>query len=171
MACMTSSAGTGACVSTASLRRSKLRLHRGLRSSPGDHLRAKAAGGEEVRGVKFLGVLEREGRRRSCDTAGFIPNCEGGIQGCHSPRWCQARPARRVRLTSGPRGASIPFRVFLDGQLATDERGSDVDPDGIGMVSDQRTYQLIRQPGAIADRLFGVELLDAGVEAYCFTFG
>jgi hypothetical protein len=39
------------------------------------------------------------------------------------------------------------------------------------MVSDQRTYQLIRQPGSIADRLFEVELQDAGVEAYCFTFG
>ena len=43
--------------------------------------------------------------------------------------------------------------------------------DGSGTVSDQRTYQLIRQPGAIADRLFEVEFEDAGVEAYCFTFG
>ena len=68
-------------------------------------------------------------------------------------------------------GASIPFRVFLDGQLATDAHGSDVDPDGSGTVRDQRTYQLIRQPGAIADRLFEIEFLDAGVEAYCFTFG
>jgi thiol-disulfide isomerase/thioredoxin len=81
--------------------------------------------------------------------------------------------ARDLNLVMGPtsHGASIPFRVFLDGQLATDERGSDVDPDGSGMVSDQRTYQLIRQPGAIADRLFEVEFLDAGVDAYCFTFG
>ena len=69
------------------------------------------------------------------------------------------------------RGASIPFRVFLDGQLANDARGSDGDADGGGIVSDQRTYQLIRQPGAIADRLFEVEFLDSGVEAYCFTFG
>jgi len=38
-------------------------------------------------------------------------------------------------------------------------------------VSSQRTYQLIRQPGAFADRRFEVEFLDAGVEAYCFTFG
>ena len=68
-------------------------------------------------------------------------------------------------------GASIPFRVVLDGQLAKDERGSDVDPNGSGMVSDQRTYQLIRHPGAVADRRFEVEFLDAGVEAYCFTFG
>jgi hypothetical protein len=81
--------------------------------------------------------------------------------------------ARDLNLVMGPTspGASTPFRVFLDGQLAKDERGSDVDPDGSGMVSDQRTYQLIRQPGAIADRLFEVEFLDAGVEAYCFTFG
>jgi len=46
-----------------------------------------------------------------------------------------------------------------------------VDPDGSGVASDQRTYQLIRQPVAIADRLLEVEFSDAGVEAYCFTFG
>jgi hypothetical protein len=32
-------------------------------------------------------------------------------------------------------------------------------------------YQLIRQPAPIGDRLFEIELLDAGVEAYVFTFG
>ena len=81
--------------------------------------------------------------------------------------------ARDLNLVMGPtsHGASIPFRVYLDGQLAKDERGNDVDPDGSGTVSDQRTYQLIRQPGAIADRLFEIEFLDAGAEAYCFTFG
>jgi thiol-disulfide isomerase/thioredoxin len=81
--------------------------------------------------------------------------------------------ARDLNLVMGPSspGASIPFRVFLDGQLAKDAHGSDVDPDGSGMVSDQRTYQLIRQPGPIADRHFEVEFQDAGVEAYCFTFG
>ncbi len=81
--------------------------------------------------------------------------------------------ARDLNLVMGPssQGASIPFRVFLDGQLVDAAHGSDVDPDGSGMVSDQRTYQLIRQPGPIADRLFEVEFQDAGVEAYCFTFG
>ena len=38
-------------------------------------------------------------------------------------------------------------------------------------MSDQRLYQLIRQPGHIADRRFEIEFLDAGVEAYVFTFG
>jgi hypothetical protein len=38
-------------------------------------------------------------------------------------------------------------------------------------VSEQRLYQLIWQPGHIADRQFEIEFLDTGVEAYVFTFG
>jgi len=81
--------------------------------------------------------------------------------------------ARDLNLVMGPSSdrALIPFRVFLDGQLATDAHGTDVDPDGSGVVTEQGTYQLIRQPGAIGDRLFEVEFSDAGLEAYCFTFG
>jgi thiol-disulfide isomerase/thioredoxin len=81
--------------------------------------------------------------------------------------------ARDLNLVMGPasRGASISFRVFLDGQVADGAHGSDVESDGRGIVRDQRTYHLIRQPGRIADRLFEIEFLDAGVEAYCFTFG
>ena len=47
----------------------------------------------------------------------------------------------------------------------------DVNEQGNGTVSDQRMYQLIRQPGLIADRLFEIEFLDAGVETFVFTFG
>ena len=68
-------------------------------------------------------------------------------------------------------GASIPFRVLLDGQDADDGHGSDVASDGRGIVGDQRTYQLIRQTGSIAERTFEIEFLDTGVEVYCFTFG
>ena len=35
----------------------------------------------------------------------------------------------------------------------------------------QRMYQLIRQPAPIDDRRFEIEFLDAGVEAFVFTFG
>jgi Thioredoxin like C-terminal domain len=35
----------------------------------------------------------------------------------------------------------------------------------------QRMYQLIRQPGPIGDRRFEIEFLDAGGEAFVFTFG
>jgi Thioredoxin like C-terminal domain len=38
-------------------------------------------------------------------------------------------------------------------------------------ASYQRMYELIRQPGPIGDRRFGIEFLDAGVEALLFTFG
>jgi hypothetical protein len=38
-------------------------------------------------------------------------------------------------------------------------------------VTEQRLYQLIRQPGPIADRTFEIEFLDSGIEAYAFTFG
>ena len=81
--------------------------------------------------------------------------------------------ARDVNLVMGPSstGTSIQFRVFLDGELATHAHGTDVSVDGSGTVRDQRTYQLIRQSGEISDRLIQIEFLDAGVEAYCFTFG
>ena len=81
--------------------------------------------------------------------------------------------ARDLNLVMGPasRGATIPFRVVLDGQRADGAYGVDVNPDGRGIVGDQRTYQLIRQPGAIAPRRFEIEFSDAGVEVYCFTFG
>lgn len=81
--------------------------------------------------------------------------------------------ARDVNLVMGPAkpGASIPFRVYLDDQVAADAHGTDVAPDGSGILADQRTYQLIRQQGQIAERRFEIEFLEAGAEAYCFTFG
>ena len=81
--------------------------------------------------------------------------------------------ARDVNLVMGPAtaGAAIPYRVFLDGRPAEGALGTDVAADGFGIVDAQRTYQLIRQPGSITERRFEIEFLDAGVEAYCFTFG
>ncbi len=81
--------------------------------------------------------------------------------------------ARDLHLVMGPamRGTSVRCRVLLDGQPPAAAHGSDIDEQGNGMVSDQRLYQLIRQPKPIADRQFEIEFLDAGVEAYAFTFG
>ena len=81
--------------------------------------------------------------------------------------------ARDVNLVMGPPkgSASIRFRVFIDGQAGGAVHGSDVDGQGQGTADDQRLYQLIRQQGRIEDRTFAIEFLDAGVEAYCFTFG
>ncbi|HEV2583100.1 MAG TPA: hypothetical protein VGT44_19725 [Ktedonobacteraceae bacterium] len=81
--------------------------------------------------------------------------------------------ARDLHLVMGPaaRGTSVRFRVFLDGQAPGAAPGSDVDEQGHGTATEQRLYQLIRQPGHIADRQFEIEFLDAGVEAFAFTFG
>jgi hypothetical protein len=38
-------------------------------------------------------------------------------------------------------------------------------------VAEARMYQLIRQPGAVADRQFEIQFLDPGVEVFVFTFG
>ena len=81
--------------------------------------------------------------------------------------------ARDVNLVMGPAtpGAAIPFRVTLDGQALADAHGTDVDADGRGVVDAQNTYQLVRQSDRIGDRVVEIEFLEAGVEAYCFTFG
>ena len=81
--------------------------------------------------------------------------------------------ARDLHLVMGPaaRGASVRFRVLIDGQPPGAAHGIDVDDQGRGTVAEQRLYQLIRQPNPIADRQFEIEFLDPGVEAFAFTFG
>jgi hypothetical protein len=81
--------------------------------------------------------------------------------------------ARDLHLVMGPaaRGTPVPFRVRLDGQPPGAAHGLDVDASGNGMVSEQRLYQLIRQPQPIADRTFEIEFLEPGLEAFAFTFG
>jgi hypothetical protein len=81
--------------------------------------------------------------------------------------------ARDVNLVMGPsaRGTSVRFQVRLDGEAPGGAHGFDVDEHGTGTLADQRLHQLIRQPGSIGERRFEIEFLDAGAEAYCFTFG
>ena len=59
--------------------------------------------------------------------------------------------ARDLHLVMGPaaRGTTVRYRVFLDGQPPGEAHGVDADPQGNGTVSDQRMYQLIRQPGPL----------------------
>jgi thiol-disulfide isomerase/thioredoxin len=81
--------------------------------------------------------------------------------------------ARDVNLVMGPaaRDTSVPFRVLIDGQPPGPAHGTDTDDQGHGTVTRQRTYQLIRQPGAITERTFEITFPDPGAAAYCFTFG
>jgi len=81
--------------------------------------------------------------------------------------------ARDLHLVMGPPAGSPParFRVRLDGEPPERAHGVDVDQSGNGTAEYQRMYQLIRQPTPSGDRLFEIEFLDAGVEAFVFTFG
>jgi thiol-disulfide isomerase/thioredoxin len=81
--------------------------------------------------------------------------------------------ARDLHLVMGPAapGSSVRFRVLIDGKPPGAAHGIDVDEQGNGTVTEQRMYQLIRQPKPIADRQFEIEFLDPGVEAFAFTFG
>lgn len=81
--------------------------------------------------------------------------------------------ARDVNLIMGPsaHGTPIRFRVLIDGKPPGPAHGIDVNEQGDGLLSEPRMYQLIRQPGPIADRLFEIEFVGAGAEAFDFTFG
>jgi hypothetical protein len=61
--------------------------------------------------------------------------------------------------------------VLLDGEPPGPAHGLDVDEEGRGTLVQPRLYQLVREPGSITDRTFEVAFLEAGVEAYVFTFG
>ena len=81
-----------------------------------------------------------------------------------------ARDLHLVMGSAAP-GTSPRFRVLIDGQSPGAARGFDIDDQGNGTLTEQRLYQLIRQPKPIADRQFEIEFLDPGVEVYAFTFG
>lgn len=81
--------------------------------------------------------------------------------------------ARDLHFVMGPAapGTHVRFRVLLDGHPPGSSHGIDVDGEGNGVVTEPRLYQLIRQSGPIQDRMFEIEFLDAGVQAFSFTFG
>jgi cytochrome c biogenesis protein CcdA/thiol-disulfide isomerase/thioredoxin len=81
--------------------------------------------------------------------------------------------ARDLHLVLGPGedGKPVRFRVRVDGQAPLADHGSDTDAQGQGTIDGQRLYQLVRLRGPVKDRLFEIEFLDAGAQAYAFTFG
>ena len=90
-------------------------------------------------------------------------------------QWKHRVPFSRPR-SSSRHGPGSPrnvreIRVLIDGQPPGAAHGIDVDEQGDGTMTEQRLYQLIRQPRPIVDRQFGIEFLGPGVEAFAFTFG
>ncbi|KRE86703.1 cytochrome C biogenesis protein [Rhodanobacter sp. Soil772] len=80
---------------------------------------------------------------------------------------------RDLHLVLGPAadGKPIRYRVSIDGKPPGADHGMDTDADGRGTVTTQRLYQLVRQAHGSGERLFEIEFLDPGVQAYAFTFG
>jgi hypothetical protein len=81
--------------------------------------------------------------------------------------------ARDLNLVLGTQadGGPVRFLVLIDGEPPDGAGGIDLDGEGNGTVTESRCYQLIRQPGSVSDRTFEITFLDAGVQAYVFTFG
>jgi hypothetical protein len=81
--------------------------------------------------------------------------------------------ARDVHLILSPAvpGATVRFRVRVEGDRPGTAHGLDVDADGYGRVVDPRLYQLVRQPADVIDREMEIEFLAPGVAAFAFTFG
>ena len=60
---------------------------------------------------------------------------------------------------------------MVDGRPPGPAHGVDIDAEGRGLLDEHRLYQLIRQQGPIADRVFEIEFLEPGASVYAFTFG
>ena len=65
----------------------------------------------------------------------------------------------------------VRIKVTLDGIPPGADHGTDIDAQGYGVIREQRLYQLIRQRGKNATHTFSIKFLDAGAEAFAFTFG
>ncbi|MGJ7568391.1 cytochrome c biogenesis protein DipZ [Variovorax sp. GB1R11] len=81
--------------------------------------------------------------------------------------------ARDLHLVLGPAadGKPVRFRVLVDGKPPLENHGADTDEQGYGIIEAQKLYQLVRQAKNANDRLFEIEFLDGGAQAYVFTFG
>jgi cytochrome c biogenesis protein CcdA/thiol-disulfide isomerase/thioredoxin len=81
--------------------------------------------------------------------------------------------ARDLHLVLGPSmaGKPIRFKVTVDGDIPGQNHGVDIDSAGNGAVTEYRLYQLVRQAGPVMDHTFEIEFLNAGVQAFAFTFG
>jgi len=134
-------------------------------ASPGGQ-RADAAFGYTLPSTLALNQWGLSGQWRVNDEAAQLQQAGGRIA-----FQFHARDLHLV-LAPGEDGKPVRFRVLLDGKpLPAADAGADAAADGTGTVNEHRLYQLIRQRGTIGPHRFEIEFLDAGVQAYAFTFG
>jgi thiol-disulfide isomerase/thioredoxin len=103
----------------------------------------------------------------------WTPMRQGLVSSKPNGRIAHRFHARDLHMVLGPArpGTAVRFRVLIDGKPPGPSHGVDVNADGYGAVTEQRLYQLVRQPKPIMERLFEIEFLDPAVEAFVFTFG
>lgn len=135
--------------------------------------RFSSAGGLAEGNRRIYEIPERLRRNHWALSGDWTVKANAAVLNTANGRIAYSFHARDLHLVMGPavRGTSVRFRVLIDGAPPGAAHGLDVDEQGNGAVSDQRLYQLIRQSKPIVDRQFEIEFLDAGVEAYAFTFG
>ena len=97
---------------------------------------------------------------------------ESAVQLSNTGRLTYRFHARDLHLVMGSAtNAPIHFRVTLNGKAPGKNHGVDTDEQGMGVVTGQRLYQLIRQTQPIADHTFEIEFFEPGVEVFAVTFG
>jgi thiol-disulfide isomerase/thioredoxin len=106
-------------------------------------------------------------------TGDWTVGSEFATAGTASGRITYRFHARDLHMVLGPTadGRPVRFQIRIDGAPPGADHGVDTDNQGMGAVQAPRMYQLVRQAGPVADRVFEIEFLDPGVRAYVFTFG
>jgi thiol-disulfide isomerase/thioredoxin len=81
--------------------------------------------------------------------------------------------ARDLNLVLAPPagGKAARFTVLLDSEPVEEDGGVDVDDSGVGVVTEPRMYQLVRQRARVRPRTFEMRFEGPGARAYVFTFG
>ena len=133
-----------------------------------------AADWSDLRSTETYLGSETDGFGRPWSLSGkWIVSRQGVMSEAPNARIALRFHARDLHLVMGPseKRRSVRFRVTIDGHPPGAAHGVDIDEAGNGVVVNPTMYQLIRQPKPIVDRQFQIEFLDAGAEAFSFTFG
>ncbi len=78
---------------------------------------------------------------------------------------------RDVNLVMGSEtGTALRYRITLDGKAPHAAHGLDTDAQGVGVMKEQRLYQLLRLPVA-GEHELRIEFLERGAAVFAFTFG
>ena len=166
----------------------------GLVSVQGEGVQA-ASGGRVLSGETYMGHERAAGfvpagglqadRRHSYDAAANLPlnrwtlggewtvEAERAVATGAGALLAYRFRARDLHLVLGREAGAnaVRFRVLIDGKPPLNRHGTDVGPDGSGLIDAHRLYQLVRLPASAGDHLFEIEFLDPGAHVYAFTFG